>query len=270
LSWKLRNEYDSVFVHMNPEYVLASGLLWRFLGKKISLWYTHKNVDWKLRLAEKLAHRVFTASRESFRLESSKVMAVGHGIDMQLFTTRREEARGKNELRLLTVGRISSTKQIDVIISALGAIVRKNIDARLTIVGVPVTEGDQTYSAEIKNMVGRKRHSGKVHFIGAVTHNKLPAYYEDADVFINMSRTGSLDKSVLEALAVGIPVVTGNEAFCDLLSPLHLWISEGNPDAVAETILGSRQVDMRKISERVRKEHSLTSLISNIVATLEV
>jgi len=269
LSWKLRNEYDSVFVHMNPEYVLVSGLLWRLLGKKISLWYTHKNVDWKLHLAEKLTHRVFTASKESFRLESNKTMVVGHGIDMQLFTSRREKAKGENALKLLTVGRISSTKQIDVIIAALGALVRKNINAHLTVVGVPITEEDQMYFAEVQNMACRDQLSGKVHFVGAVTHDQLPSYYEDADVFINMSRTGSLDKAVLEALAMGMPVVTGNEAFHNLLNPLRLWISEGNPDAIVETILRSRQIDMRAISEKVRKEHSLTSLISNITATLE-
>src|SRR5438132_11490619 len=28
LAWKLRNEYDAVFVHMNQDYVLIAGILW--------------------------------------------------------------------------------------------------------------------------------------------------------------------------------------------------------------------------------------------------
>jgi hypothetical protein len=47
----LRNSYDTVFVHMNPEYLLLAGWLWRLWGKKTALWYTHASVDTKLRIA---------------------------------------------------------------------------------------------------------------------------------------------------------------------------------------------------------------------------
>jgi len=65
-----RKNYDKVFVHMNPEYVVLGGIFWRLMGKKIGLWYTHKAVNLKLRIAEKLANKIFTASKESFRLKS--------------------------------------------------------------------------------------------------------------------------------------------------------------------------------------------------------
>ena len=38
----LRAEYDAVFVHMNPEYVILGGAYWRLTGKKIALWYVHR------------------------------------------------------------------------------------------------------------------------------------------------------------------------------------------------------------------------------------
>ena len=53
--WKLRSDYDTVFVHMNPIYVLLGGVFWKLWFKKIALWYTHKRVDLKLRIAEKLS-----------------------------------------------------------------------------------------------------------------------------------------------------------------------------------------------------------------------
>src|SRR5947207_2952335 len=40
-SWNLRGEYDSVFVHMNQEYVLLAGALWKALGRKVYLWRNH-------------------------------------------------------------------------------------------------------------------------------------------------------------------------------------------------------------------------------------
>ena len=53
--WQLRHDHDAVFVHMNPEYVVLSGLFWRLWGKRIGLWYTHKSVNLKLRVAAWLA-----------------------------------------------------------------------------------------------------------------------------------------------------------------------------------------------------------------------
>ena len=67
--WKLRKDYDSVFVHMNPVYLAQAGLLWKLMNKKVGLWYTHRNVDMKLRIAERYADVIFTAAKESFYIE---------------------------------------------------------------------------------------------------------------------------------------------------------------------------------------------------------
>ncbi|VAW33214.1 hypothetical protein MNBD_CPR01-313, partial [hydrothermal vent metagenome] len=88
LVWRLRNNYDTVFVHMNPEYFVLAGKLWRLMRKRTALWYTHKSVDLKLRIAVLFANIVFTASPESFRLKSNKVHVVGHGIDLEHFTQK--------------------------------------------------------------------------------------------------------------------------------------------------------------------------------------
>ena len=71
--WQERKNYDFVFVHMNVEYVVLCGILCKLLRKKIGLWYMHKSVTWKLRLAEKLSNTIFTATKESFRLKSDKL-----------------------------------------------------------------------------------------------------------------------------------------------------------------------------------------------------
>ena len=84
--WKYRKEYDKVFVHMNPEYVVLGGLFWRLLKKKIALWYMHKSVNLKLRIAERLVHNIFTGTKESFRLKTNKLHITGHGIDTAAFS----------------------------------------------------------------------------------------------------------------------------------------------------------------------------------------
>ena len=77
--------HDAVFIHMAPMFAILAAPWARVWGKRIGLWYTHKAVTWKLRIAEKFVDVIFTASPESFRLPSKKVIITGHGIDTELY-----------------------------------------------------------------------------------------------------------------------------------------------------------------------------------------
>ena len=73
--WKYKNEYDTVFVHMNPEYIVLGGLLWRIGGKRIGLWYVHKSVSVRLRIAAVFTN---TGDREKpFATEPTAVFDLG-------------------------------------------------------------------------------------------------------------------------------------------------------------------------------------------------
>src|SRR3989338_5542847 len=127
--------YDSVFVHMNPIWVVLGGLSWKFMNKKIFFWYTHKAVTPKLRLAEKFADVIFTASKESFRLPSKKVIITGHGIDTELFQPSEKLKVKSEKLMILSVGRIAPVKNYETLINAAKILKDKNIDFSVTIVG---------------------------------------------------------------------------------------------------------------------------------------
>ncbi len=200
IALSMRLTYDNVLVHMNPEYFVAAGWLWRLRGKKATLWYMHKNVDLKLRIAEMFASAVCTASKESFRLPSKKLHIVGHGIDTNFFTPDPSVVRGEHAL---SVGRLTSSKRHDL------AIEMAQQDGReLYIAG----EGpERTHLEEFAKEIG-----ARVTFLGPLTQAQLPAEYRRAAYFIHTSETGSLDKVVLEALACGCPVHTRDTNLRDL------------------------------------------------------
>src|SRR3989344_9079433 len=62
ISFNLRGEYDAVFVHMNPIWMVLGGLCWKMMGKKRTLWYTSGGVTLKLKVAEKFSDVIFTSS----------------------------------------------------------------------------------------------------------------------------------------------------------------------------------------------------------------
>lgn len=191
-----RAEYDAVFVHMNPEYLVAAGWLWKLMRKRIALWYTHKSVNLKLRIAAAYADIICTASRESFRLPSSKVRVMGHGIDTEFFSPNANVARGD---WLLSVGRLMPSKRHDL------AIQKAAEEGRTLRIA-----GDGPERARLES-IAQKQHT-RVQFLGALTQAQLRDEYRTAAYLIHTSETGSLDKVVLEALACGLPVRTNDPA----------------------------------------------------------
>ena len=251
---------DRVFFHMCPEYVLVAGWLPRKHSKKTLLWYVHKEVNWKLYIAEKLVDKIFTASKESFRLKSNKVQVVGHGIDTDFFNNGTENAHG---LHLVTAGRISPVKDLKTIIGGFLELKKKFGEATLSIIGEPLTEGDCAYRDELIRLF-----SESVRFKGGMTHKDLPRMYGAATVFLHASKTGSMDKAVLEALASGLTVFTSSEAFSEEI-PGVFKFKQGNSEDLAKRIctsfLRGEIVYNEYGREWVKTHHDLRGLIKKII-----
>jgi glycosyltransferase involved in cell wall biosynthesis len=112
--WRERHDYDSVFVHMNEEYVLLGGLFWRSLRKKIFLWRNHPNGSWMTRLAVALSHKVFSVSDFAYVKYSPKAIVMPAGIDMQMF----KDVNAVREPAVLSLGRLSPVKRLETIVAA--------------------------------------------------------------------------------------------------------------------------------------------------------
>lgn len=205
-----RSDYDAVFAHMNPEYIVVAGWFWRLLGKRLGLWYTHKSVNLKLRIAVIFADIIFTASRESFRLKTDKLHIVGHGIDTDFFTPDPHIVRGD---WLLSVGRLAKSKRHDLAIRAAA-----EEDKELRIAGKgPELEHLEALVLEL---------GARVQFLGGLNQSQLRDEYRTAAFLIHTSETGSLDKVVLEALACGLPVRTNNPALKALGNATPAYVRE--------------------------------------------
>lgn len=266
----LHREYDAVFVHMNPIYTVLGGCFWKVRGKKIALWYTHKRVDLKLRIAEKFSDIIFTASKESFRLPSKKVVVTGHGIDIEKFKPTLKEKHTDKKLRIITVGRIAPVKNLHIVIDAAKILKEKGIDFQIKIAGKPATKSDEKYFKTLKDTVRTAGLGKEVSFIGSVPYSKIQNFYQEGDIFVNLSETGSLDKAVLEAMASGTPVLTSNEAFFNML-PNEYLLRRLTSEHLAEKFLSHTQKHLNRVSLRtvVVQNHTLPSVVEKIVQLLK-
>lgn len=263
--WQLRRDYDTVFVHMNPIWVVVGWGLWRLLGKKINLWYTHKSVTLRLRLAEKLADRIFTASKESFRLPSTKVIVTGHGIDTDLFRPG-ESLPNDGMIRILSVGRITPVKNYEVLIDAAEILQAQGVRFTITLLGEPAMPEDREYQIGLQAKITRLGLQNSIHFLGRKLHRELPKYYQSNSIFVHMSQTGSLDKTILEAMACGMVVVSCNDASRSFLPAERIFSANDASELAAKiTNPGALDFDGRGY---VIAHHSLSQLIVRLTSLL--
>ena len=276
---------DAIFVHQHPIYAIIAASFAKLFRKKIYLWYVHKKVDFRLRIAAALCNGIFTASKESFRLKTKRpISIVGHGIDTALFcpADQRGDLRRSTQIEvgqkfiILSIGRISPVKGYAVLIDAVQSAVQQCNNLTVRIVGRPGLKEHAGYENELKKSVHEKGLDQVIRFIGPVAHHDIVVEYRNANVFINLSGTGSLDKAVLEAMACGVPVITSNEAFQGLLSQIdnNLFVACA-PRAVAMAML--RIINMppearRQIGGALRaivvRDHDLKQLVARILSRL--
>ena len=83
--WVLRNEYDTVFVHMNQEYVLLGGKFWRLWRERIILWRNHKMGSIWTHIAGFFAHTVCYTSPSAYVASFKNAVHMPIGIDTDVF-----------------------------------------------------------------------------------------------------------------------------------------------------------------------------------------
>ncbi len=219
--WRYRKEYDHVLVHMNEEYVLMGGVFWHFLGKKLFMWRNHAKGSLWTKLAVLLSQRVFCTSPTAFVTYSPKTHLMPVGVETKKFFTSEIQSK-KNSF--LVLGRIDPVKKVENVLQAVSSLQKGGIETKVNIVGNP-SKGNQNYFSLLKNIVEKEKLSGDVSFSPAVKHSETPLLYHSYSYYINLTPSGSLDKTIFEALASGLIVITANNFFKNIL-PDELIVSD--------------------------------------------
>jgi len=198
----LLRKVDVVFCHQNPEYTIAVWPWAKVLHKHIVTWYTHGAVTWKTKAVARLANTVLTASEESFRVKSSNVKVVGHGIDLEQFKPLQDRSAHYG-FHIISVGRISPVKDYETLLLASAKLRDEHrVNFKVDIFGEPALPIHKKYLEDLRLLRAKLALFKVVDFLGPIPNNQLSPYLQNADVLVSLSGTGSIDKVVLEAMAV--------------------------------------------------------------------
>ncbi|HUU16436.1 MAG TPA: glycosyltransferase family 4 protein [Sedimentisphaerales bacterium] len=165
-------------------------------------------------------------------LPSVVIDVIPNGVDLDRF--KPAEADNESEtLRLLTVGRLSVTKRVEILIDAVEIMHREGCEVCFTIVG-----GGQMLQ-KLHQIVSEKNLANIIELTGRIDAEDMPQVYRQNDIFISASMQEGMSNAMLEATASGLPTVTTR--------------CEGVDELIAENGIIVNNTDAREIADAVRK-----------------
>lgn len=267
-----RYRLDACFIHMAMSWAYKLGPAFRLMQVPTLVWYAHGSVSSELRRAHRAATRIVTSTPEGFRLPSKKVAVIGQGVDSDLFSLKPQHPERHD---LVTVSRITPRKQLDLLIEVMERIRLLPQAGRihLNIIGTTVSSDDQQYELRLRNRIWDTGLQDRISFLGFVPHRYIHHYYDTCFLHINVSKTGSMDKTVLEALSCGCPVLTTNEAFFHFLEDYPEFVMiDDDSELLANRILflyeRRMSYDPMILRAKIVGEHDVHSYVDKILWNL--
>ncbi len=123
----------------------------------------------------------------------------GNYSDEDLEFMRESFGIEKNDFLCVYIGRIAEEKSIDMLIDMFSKIKDKNFKFMIV--------GRGRILDDLKAQAGKLGILDRVIFIGEVPHDKVAAYYQMGDVFLNASISETQGLTFVEAMAAKVPVV---------------------------------------------------------------
>ncbi len=265
-----------IFIHMGGPYSVNLFLFKLFFNTKVYQWWAHPIIGLSTRLGFFLSvDKLFTCTESSFPIKSNKKVVIGHGVNIKRFPLRNKSKSFKNSL--VTASRLTYRKNIHKMINLIHFMHENNMgDIFLTIYGSPLSYKDDLYEKYLNEIIKNTNLDKFIRILPAIEHSKLHSFYENHNLYLNFSET-ALDKSVLEAMSTGIPILSCNECLAEIIKDekmIKLNTFNRNEDlaVIAEKVkilinLDNLEFDKYKIKshELIKSEHSIEKLTNTII-----
>lgn len=134
------------------------------------------------------------------RNRRTRVEKIPLGVNRERFFQNKPSAKRNANVQFINVGSLIPVKDQTNLLRAFQIVLAQMPNARLTIVGVGALEN------ELRALAQKLEMANNVTFVGNVPHDKLPALYQNADVFVQASRHEGQGMALLEAAACGCAV----------------------------------------------------------------
>ncbi len=261
----MKKRYDLVFSHMVDTQAFLAVPFLKILRIPHIFWYAHANPAKRANLVSHLSNFNISSTKGSFPLSGRPVKFLGQSINLQNYKYHAKLFNSRNHL--VHIGRLDSSKNILLLIELASKVHKENENVRLDLWGrLPVNE----YLEKLKWELEKSK--SFIKYNGQTSRENIPNVLVKYNIFVH-AFYGSLDKSILEATAIGLPVVTLNQEY---INEFGCWSKLENTGDLAfliaeiNSLLQSPdfEIDMelKRRREIVENKHSLDNWMSGFLS----
>jgi glycosyltransferase involved in cell wall biosynthesis len=163
-------------------------------------------------------------------LPSVLIEIIPNGVDRNFFRPAENKPRDI-KIKLLTVGRLSVTKRVEMLIDAVRILRDGGFNVHLSIVGGGALQN------RLKYLVTAAKLDDRIEFIGRVEQEKMPQIYQQSDIFVSATLQEGMSNAMLEAMACGLPIVTTTcEGIEELIADNGIVVGQPSAQAIADAV----------------------------------
>jgi glycosyltransferase involved in cell wall biosynthesis len=237
------------------------------------LWYAHSNYSIYLKISSLFVNRILTSTPGSCPYRGKKLSVVGQMVDETLFLPNRTR-ESFQFLKILHVGRLDPSKNIKEVILTFLELFGQYDSATLSFIGT-FTYGNERYLIDLKKEFSDEIGQGKIMLLGKLGRDEVVQRMNSSDLLLHAYQ-GSLDKVLVEAVLLELPVVSTNLEFNRIFGfglEKAGKVSKASLSEKCKVLLETPKAELVNIAKSRREValqgHSLTSWITRVLRELE-
>jgi glycosyltransferase involved in cell wall biosynthesis len=162
----------------------------------------------------------------------ANIDVIPNGVNIENFLPLSEDRAGKSDvIRLITVGRLSITKRVDMLINAVKILVEQGKNVKLLIVG------GGSFKEPLEKLAAGKNLANFIEFKGIVNSQQMPQLYQNSDLYISATMQEGMSNAMLEAMASGLPIITTPcEGIEELIKDNGVIVKDETADGIAKAV----------------------------------
>jgi glycosyltransferase involved in cell wall biosynthesis len=163
-------------------------------------------------------------------LPTVQIEVIPNGVELDKFYPA-QSSKKTDVLRLITIGRLSVTKRVPMLIDAVSILHKEGFKLKLTIAG-----GGQMEN-QLKQIVSERNLSSIIDITGRISAEDMPMLYRKNDIFISASMLEGMSNAMLEAMASGLPIIsTRCEGLDELIADNGIVVEQPDAASIADAI----------------------------------
>ncbi|MCK4527251.1 glycosyltransferase family 4 protein [candidate division WOR-3 bacterium] len=199
---------------------------------------------WTLNSADKII--CYTISEkvklQNLGIESDKIAVIHNGIDTNKFIPKEKE--NSDRIRVLWIGRFVPGKGVEYLINAFNILVYDFPGSEFFMVG------QGALKEKIKQKIRDFDLDKHVVIRDFIPNSKLVEIYQNSDVFVLSSLNEGVPRTILEAMACGIPIVcTELPQLVDVVKGCGLLVPVRDSEALADVI--SKVISDKELAQKL-------------------